>query len=135
MNVQPIVQYPHRETTWRIIQCAIEVHRALGPGLLESAYCACLQHEFSLQGLKVDRECPIAVEYKGLVIEAAYRADFLIEDKVLVEVKSVERVESVHEAQALTYMKLRNVSVGLLLNFNVPSLRQGIRRFVRRVTD
>ena len=129
MNVQP--QYPERETTWHIIQCAIEVHRALGPGLLESAYCTCLQREFSLQGLEAERESPVAVEYKGLVVEAAYRADFIIERKVLVEVKSVERLESIHEAQALTYLKLRKLSVGLLLNFNVPSLRQGIRRLVR----
>ena len=123
--------YQHAELTHEIIAAGIEVHRYLGAGLLESAYCACLEHEFELRGVRVAREQPVGLQYKGLVLERAFRADFVVDEKVVVEVKAVDRLEPVHDAQLLTYLKLRCLSVGLVLNFNVPSLRQSIRRLVR----
>ena len=118
------------ELTGRILGAAIEVHRQLGPGLLESAYRACLVDELRAAGLGVRHEVTLPITYKGRVIEGAYRADLVVEGAVLVELKAVERILPIHEAQTLTYMRLGNLPVGLLLNFNVPRLREGIRRFI-----
>ena len=116
--------------TERIIGCAIEVHRGTGPGLLESVYDVCLAFELQAAGLDFRRQCPIPISYKTLSIQTAFRVDFVIEERVLVELKSVESLLPVHKAQALTYMKLSGLTVGLLINFNVRVLRDGIRRLV-----
>ncbi len=115
--------------TGKIIGCAIEVHRTLGPGLLESTYQQCLAHEMSLTGLHFNLEFPLPVEYKGIRLDCGYRIDLLVEDEVIVELKSVEELLPIHQAQILTYMKLANISTGLLINFNVPRLKHGIERF------
>lgn len=112
-----------------IIGCAIEVHRNLGPGLLESTYEECLTFELKSEGLKVIRQKPIPLIYKEIKLDCGYRLDLLIEDKVIVELKSVEAFSDVHEAQILTYLKLTEKEVGLLINFNVKLLKQGIKRY------
>ena len=117
--------------TQRIIACAIEVHRALGPGLLESAYVRCLAHEFSIVGLPFQTEIPVPIRYKGLEVQRAYRIDFLVADTVIVEAKSIERFAAGHSAQLLTYMKFMRTSLGLLINFNVTRLADGVRRYRR----
>ncbi|MDZ4183655.1 MAG: GxxExxY protein [Desulfuromonadales bacterium] len=114
----------------KVIGCAIEVHRALGPGLLESAYEQCLAYELSLQQIPFKLQVPLPVEYKGARLNCGYRVDMLVGETIIVELKSVDMVLSIHEAQLLTYMKLANVSVGLLINFNVDVLKTGIKRFV-----
>ena len=116
--------------TGEIIGAAIEIHKALGPGLLESAYEECLCHEFALRQLHFKRQQAIPLEYKGAKLDCGYRIDLLIEDLVILELKSVERLLPIHEAQLLTYLKLTDFNVGLLINFNVPVLRDGIKRFV-----
>ena len=116
--------------TDRIIGAAIEVHKTLGPGLLESAYENCLAHEFSLLKLEYERQVPLPVVYKSLPLDCGYRLDFLIAKKVVVEVKAIEALESIHQAQLLTYLKLGGWKVGLLINFNVPLLQRGIKRIV-----
>ena len=118
------------ELTRAIIGAAIEVHRSLGPGLLESAYEECLCRELELQGIAFERQKPLPLEYKGLKLECGYRVDLVVDGTVVVEIKSVEALLPIHEAQLLTYMKLGGWKVGLLINFNVPVLRQGIRRLV-----
>jgi len=118
------------EVTERVLSAAFEVHRELGPGLLESTYRKCLEHQLRLNGLSVRCEVPIAIRYKGLAIEASYRADLVVDETVLVELKAVERLLSIHEVQALTYLKLSGLRVALLLNFNAVSLRNGLKRFV-----
>lgn len=118
------------EITERIIGCAIEVHRNLGPGLLESAYKVCLEYEMRKQGLKVEREKPIPLCYDDLTIECAYRLDLLVDDSVVVEIKSVEKLEDVHLSQVITYLRLTECEVGLLINFNVKVLKNGLRRVV-----
>ena len=120
----------HEDLTERVIGAAIEVHRALGPGLLESAYEECLCHEFHLQGISFERQRPLPVEYKGVRLDCGYRIDLLVDGKLVVELKSIEQLLPIHEAQVLTYMKLARVPTGLLINFNVPLLKQGIKRFV-----
>ncbi len=114
--------------TEEIIGASIEVHRALGPGLLESAYEECLAHEMGLHGLGFDRQMPLPVTYKGVNLDCGYRLDFLVEKSVLLELEAVERIEPIHEAQLLTYLKLGSWKLGLLINFNVPVLKDGIRR-------
>ena len=116
--------------TSRIIQGAMKVHSALGPGLLESAYRACLRQELLSQGMSLQCEWPLPVDYNGVAVDVGYRVDLLVEDLVVVELKSVEKLIGVHEAQLLTYLKLSKRSVGLLINFNVVHLRHGIRRMV-----
>jgi GxxExxY protein len=127
----------HRESenprdlrTSAIIGAAIEVHRHLGPGLLESTYEECLCHELHLRGLEFKRQIQLPVIYKGISLDCGYRIDVVVQDEVVLELRSVERLLPVHEAQLLTYMKLLGKGVGLLINFNVPQLTQGI---VRRV--
>ena len=114
----------------RVIGCAIEVHRELGPGLLESTYEQCFAHELTLNGILFKLQNPQPVEYKGVRLDCGYRVDLLIEDDLIVELKSVERIKGIHEAQLLTYMKLAGVKTGLLMNFNVTKLKSGIKRFV-----
>lgn len=126
--------YPHSALTGGIIASAMEVHRALGPGLLESAYSTCLAHELRFRGIAFSRETPVSPRYKELEVPNAYRTDFLVEGKVVVEVKAVERIERVHLSQLLTYLRLQQLEVGLLLNFNVPILKEGVRRVVHRPT-
>jgi GxxExxY protein len=118
------------ELTERIIGAAIEVHRALGPGLLESAYEECLCHELSLRRLAFKRQVALPIRYKGVLLDCGYRLDLLVANQVVVELKSVDKVDGIHEAQLLTYLRLSKCKVGLLINFNVPLLKNGI---VRRV--
>ena len=114
----------------RVIGCALEVHRTLGPGLLESAYEPCLAHELQSNNIASSSQQPLPVEYKGVQLDCGYRVDLLVEDKLIVELKAVDRVQPVHEAQLLTYMKLARVPIGLLINFNVSRLKDGIKRYV-----
>jgi GxxExxY protein len=114
--------------TEQVIGAAIEVHRALGPGLLESAYEECLCRELSLREIPFERQRPLPVEYKGTRLDCGYRLDLLVMGTVVVEIKAVEAIEPIHEAQLLTYLKLGGWKLGLLINFNVPVLKDGIRR-------
>jgi len=118
------------ELTEKIIGAAIEVHRELGPGLLESSYQACLEHELGLRELSFQQEIPLPVIYKGIHLDCAYRMDLIVEGKVLLELKTVEKLNPVHEAQLLTYLKLSGLKVGLLINFNSAVLRNSIKRMV-----
>ena len=115
--------------TGKIIGAAIDVHRILGPGLLESTYEACLVYELRLRKLRVESQKAIPVFYKDVMLDCGYRADLLIEDQVIVEIKSVTGIATIHEAQVLSYLKLSDCKYGLLINFNVKLLRDGIRRF------
>jgi GxxExxY protein len=121
----------YRELTRCILAAAIEVHRHLGPGLLGSSYRACLVQQLQLDGFEVRQEAPITVNYKGIVLPTAYRADLIVNQTALIELKAVDRLLPIHEAQALTYMRHADLHVGLILNFNTPALRHGIRRLVR----
>jgi len=114
--------------TETIIGAAIEVHRHLGPGLLESAYQACLAREMDLRNLAFEQEKQLFLEYKGLKLDCGYRLDFLVEQSVIVELKAVEALQPIHEAQLLTYLKLSGCKIGLLINFNVPVLKNGLKR-------
>lgn len=119
-----------KELTDKIIGAAMEVHRALGPGLLESAYQLCLEHESKLQKLLFESQVQILLNYKGIALNAGYKIDLIYDKRVIVELKAVEVVLPVHEAQLLTYMRLTGIRVGLLINFNVPVLKDGIYRRV-----
>ena len=114
----------------QIIGCAIEVHRFLGPGLLESTYEKCLAHELNAAGIPFMIQHPLPVEYKGARLDCGYRIDMLVDDELILELKSVEEVKGIHETQLLTYMKLASIGSGLLINFNVKRLREGLKRFV-----
>ena len=116
--------------TSTIIGAAIRVHRATGPGLLESVYCPCLTLELQESGLPVVLQCPIPLIYRGTRLDAGYRADMLVDEMVLVELKSVESLAPIHTAQMLTYLKLSGKPVGLLINFNVPVLKDGVKRIL-----
>src|SRR5262249_21610204 len=118
------------ELSRRVIGCAIEVHRALGPGLLESTYQQCLARELDLARLPFKLQWPLPIRYKGLQLGCGYRIDVFVADELIVELKAVEQILAVHQAQLLTYMKLAGVRTGLLINFNVPVLREGLRRLV-----
>lgn len=124
---------PLNQITSRIIAAAIEVHRILGPGLLESVYHACLGYELQLAGLAVKSQVKIPVVYKGVLMDCFYMPDLLVEDRVIVEIKSLELLLPVHEAQLMTQLKVANKPVGLLLNFNVPLMKEGITRKLNRV--
>ncbi len=117
------------QITEKIIGCAIEVHKRLGPGLLESAYEECLSYELRSIGLKIDRQVAVPVVYKDIKLQCGYRIDILVENIVLIELKSIEAFAPVHEAQILTYMKFANKTIGLLINFNVTLLINGIKRY------
>ena len=114
----------------RVIGHAIEVHRELGPGLLESTYEQCLAYELSKDNISFKLQYPLPVMYKGIRIDCGYRVDVLIEDSLLLELKSVEQIKNIHKAQILTYMRLGHINKGLLINFNTELLKQGIKRFV-----
>lgn len=118
-----------------IIAGAIEVHRTLGPGLLESTYEACLAAELQKRGLGVECQKPLPVTYKGVRVDCGYRIDLLVEGKVIVELKSVQSLDPVHQAQVLSYLKQSGCTVGLLINFNVTMLKQGLKRFVNGLPE
>ena len=110
-----------------VIGCAIDVHRVLGPGLLESAYDRCLAHEFSLRKIRYRRQIPLPVVYKGIDLDCGYRVDYVVQDELLLELKAVDRLLPIHQAQLLTYLRLLRLRQGLLMNFNVALMAQGIR--------
>jgi GxxExxY protein len=115
--------------TGKVIGCAIEVHRVLGPGVLESTYQQCLARELHLNGIAFSLEHPLPVEYKGIKLDCGYRIDILAENRLIIELKAVEEIKGIHKAQLPTYMKLSGVDTGLLINFNVERLKDGIQRF------
>jgi len=117
------------QITEKVIACAIEVHKRLGPGLLESVYEECLSYELMSAGLAIERQVPVPVVYKEIKLECGYRIDILVERTVLIELKAIEAFAPVHEAQILTYMKFAKKSIGLLINFNVTLLKDGIKRY------
>jgi GxxExxY protein len=123
------------DRTSTIITCGIKIHRALGPGLLESAYCACLCHDLVKAGLQIEQQKPIALVYDGLTIDCAYRADIVIENCVIVEVKALDALAPIHRQQLYTYLRLGDYRVGLLLNFGASTLRDGIQRVVNNFPD
>jgi GxxExxY protein len=120
----------HEELTGKIIASAIEVHRHLGPGLLESAYEECFCHELKLQSVVFDRQKPLPLEYKGIKLDCGYRMDIVADGKAVVEIKCVERILPIHEAQLLTYLKLSGLRVGLIVNFHTRFIKDGIKRLV-----
>jgi GxxExxY protein len=123
-------EYLYGELTNLIIGAAIDVHKELGPGLLESAYEECLYYELNKRGLKTERQKPLPIVYKEIKLDCGYRADLIVEDKVIVELKSVDALIPVHEAQILTYMRFAEKRIGLLINFNVVILKEGIKRYI-----
>jgi GxxExxY protein len=123
-------EFPQSEITDVVISSAIEVHRALGPGLLESVYQRALEHELALRGVRVLAQHLVPVVYKGVALGEALRLDLLVAERVVVEVKAVSQVDEIHRAQLLTYLRLTALEVGLLINFNVPLLKQGVLRVV-----
>ncbi len=126
----------HRDTeaqrvnmlTSSVIGAAIDVHRALGPGLLESAYEECLCHELQLRTIAFERQKPLPISYKGMALECGYRLDMIVEDVLVVELKSIESLDAIHIAQVITYLKLMGLPLGLLINFNVARLKDGVKR-------
>ncbi len=118
------------ELSRAVIGCAIEVHRALGPALLESTYEICLCHELTLQAIPFERQKPIPVAYKGVKLDCGYRADLIVDRRLLVEIKAIDQTSAIHDAQLLSYLKLSGLKVGLLVNFNVRMLKEGVRRKV-----
>ena len=117
-----------RELTEKVIGCAIEVHRILGPGLLESTYQQCLAHELMLNAIPFRLEAPLPVDYKGAKLDCGYRLDLVVDEQLIVELKAVDQITGLHQAQLMTYMKLSKVSLGLLINFNVTRLVDGVKR-------
>ena len=114
----------------RVIGCALEVHKHLGPGLLESTYEQCFAHELRTAGIPFALQYPLPVEYKGIKLDCGYRVDLLIDNTIIVELKSADKILPIHEAQLLTYMKLSDITIGLLMNFNVKYMKDGIKRMV-----
>jgi GxxExxY protein len=114
----------------KIINAAIEVHKELGPGLLESAYEECLCHEFRLKEINFERQKSLPIIYKDIMLDCGYKLDIIVENAIILELKACEKIEPIHKAQLLTYLKLSNLKLGLLLNFNVPLMRDGIKRVV-----
>jgi GxxExxY protein len=123
------------DITEAVIGAAIVVHKELGPGLLESAYEACLAYELVEKGLKIERQKGLPLRYRGVLLDCGYRLDLLVESQVVVKVKAVEKIELIHEAQLLSYLKLSKCQLGLLINFNVEVLKNGIRRLVNRFLE
>ena len=126
-----LIEHSTNAISERTIGAAIEVHRHLGPGLLESSYLACLCHELQLRGIAYQSQVALALEYKGIRVARSYVIDLLIEDVLIIEVKAVDRLLPIHSAQLLTYMRLRGVYSGLLINFNIDTLCLGIKRHLR----
>jgi GxxExxY protein len=118
------------ELSKRVIGCAIDVHKNLGPGLLESAYERCLSNELTAKGIRHETQKELPIDYKGVRIDSGYRIDLIIENSIIVEVKSVDKILPIYEAQLLTYMKLAGIKIGLLINFDETTLKEGIKRFV-----
>ncbi len=118
------------ELSNRVLGCALEVHRTLGPGLLESAYEQCLAYELKQSGMRFQLQVPLPVEYKAVHVDCGYRIDLLVEDQLIVELKAVEALTPIHQAQLLTYMKLSMIRIGLLINFNTRMLKHGVKRMV-----
>ena len=129
------MQIELNKITQTVIGAAMAVHRELGPGLLESAYEACLAYELAERGLAVERQKSLPVKYRGVKVDCGYRIDLLVEGKVIVELKATERLEPIHQAQLLSYLKLSGCKVGLLMNFNVKLLKNGIRRLVNDLEE
>lgn len=123
------------DLTGEVIGAAIEVHKHLGPGLLESAYEECLCHELRLREIVYERQKALAINYKQVRLDCGYRLDLVVEDKVILELKSCERIEDIHKAQLLTYLKLSGLQLGLILNFNVPIMKEGIVRVVNNLEE
>ncbi len=123
------------ELTDAIIGAAMEVHRMLGPGLLESTYEMCLCRELSIRGIPFERQVPIPVEYKGVKLDCGYRADIVVDETILIEIKAIDSVLSIHDAQLLSYLKLGGWKIGLLINFNVELLKHGLRRRVLGLSE
>lgn len=123
------------ELTHKVIGLAIEVHRTLGPGLLESAYCECLSYEIKNNGLFVEREKILPIKYKGITIDHGYRIDLVVENKLVLELKTVEELTDIHQAQLITYLKLGNYPIGLLINFHSKILKNGLKRYVNNVSE
>jgi len=121
--------YDINKLTGTVIGCAIEVHKTLGPGLLESVYEGCLCHELKMKELPFERQKPLPIFYKGMRLDCGYRLDIVVDKRLIVEIKACEEILPIHEAQILTYLKLSGISTGLLINFNTPVLKNGIRRF------
>ena len=120
----------NEDLTKKIIGCAIEVHKLLGPGLLESAYEDCLIYELTTLNLNIARQKPVPVIYKEIKLDCGYRLDILVENKVIIELKSIDAIAPIHEAQILTYMKFSKIKTGLLINFNVTLLKNGLKRYI-----
>jgi GxxExxY protein len=118
------------ELTGKVIGAAIEVHKILGPGLLESTYETCLCRELDLRNIIYERQKELPVEYKGVSLECGYRLDVLVENELVIELKAIDAVDKIHKAQLLTYLKLTGIELGLLINFNVPVLKEGITRVI-----
>ncbi|MBI2251968.1 MAG: GxxExxY protein [Armatimonadetes bacterium] len=129
ISLCPQKEFPLKDITGRIISCAIEVHSKLGPGLLENIYEEALAYEFKLRGVMYDRQKEIILNYKGENV-GTYRIDYLVEREVIVELKTVEAINKIHEAQLLTYLRAMNKRIGLLINFNVEKLKDGIKRLI-----
>jgi GxxExxY protein len=123
------------ELSSKIIGAAIEVHKKLGPGLLESVYKECICYELSLRGISFERQKPLPVVYKGKKLDCGYRLDIVVENAIILELKSCEKIEPIHRAQLLTYLKLSDLNLGLLLNFNTPVMRDGIVRIVNKLNE
>ncbi|MDZ7661939.1 GxxExxY protein [Thiohalophilus sp.] len=121
------------EIAGEIIGAAIEVHRVLGPGLLESAYHECLKHEFGIRGIGYESEVPIPLKYKGIVVDQVYRADFMVDNKVIIELKSLEEIKDIHKSQVLTYLRLTGRKLGLLINFRTSLIKNGIYRVANKL--
>ncbi len=119
----------------QIIGAAIEIHKSLGPGLLESAYEECLCHELQLRKIVYERQKPLPVVYKGVNLDCGYRLDVVVENAIILELKAVEKIEPIHQAQLLTYLKLSGLKLGLVLNFNVPVMKDGIVRIVNELEE
>ena len=118
------------ELSSMVIGCAIEVHKTLGPGLLESTYQQCLAHELTLNHISFQLEFPLPVKYKEIQLDCGYRVDLLVENEIILELKAVDSLKAIHKAQLLTYMKLAGIKYGFLINFNVTLLKQGLKSFV-----
>lgn len=125
-----IMELLYKELTGKIVDCAVTVHKLMGPGLLESAYEECLYFELQNQGIKISKQLPMPLIYKDRKLDIGYRIDLLVEDKVVIEVKSVDLLNPIHTAQLMTYLKLSGCRIGLLINFNVIFLKEGIKRII-----
>jgi GxxExxY protein len=135
MNRRDAETQSFRKITEQVIGACIEIHKHLGPGLLESIYEECLCYELSVLGLKFERQKPLHVKYKSVNLDCGYRLDLVIEDKIILELKTVEHLLPIHEAQLLTYLKLSGLTLGLLINFNVPVLKNGVKRIANNFVD